>query len=105
MPNLGAPEAIIILLVLVMIFGIPAAVIIAVVRSRRARERSMQVIATFAPDSARRGQTIAYDAKGFVILRDRRTTAQEVHEFGEAGSLVWAHDGMRQWVAQMAGHA
>jgi len=61
------------------------------------------VIATFRPGTPNAGQTIEYENEVFWMTGGARLTAAQVFEYGHAGQIEWAYEGMRQWVYEIAG--
>ncbi len=59
------------------------------------------LIATFGPTTGWVGRAVTYDDQGFMIDGVGRVSAQDVLSYDAQGHLVWAHDGMRAWVAGM----
>lgn len=57
------------------------------------------VIATFGPITGWAGKTIAFENGQFTLEGHGPITAQDVLEYDRQGQLVWAYDGLREWVA------
>ena len=66
-------------------------------------EPSRTLIATFGPATVSPGRKITYDSRGFVHEQIGRISAQDVLSYDTQGSLLWAHDGMRDWVIGLPG--
>ncbi len=66
-------------------------------------EHAPTVVATFGPTTGWAGRSITYDGRGFAIEGVGTVSAQDVLTYDRQGHLAWAHDGMRAWVAQLAG--
>jgi ABC-type transport system involved in multi-copper enzyme maturation permease subunit len=61
------------------------------------------LVATFGQSTGWAGKTITYDRQSFIISGIGRVSARDVLTYDAQGHIVWAHDGMRQWVAGMVG--
>ncbi len=62
------------------------------------------LIATFGPSTASAwvGRTITYDDPSFVLQGHGPIAAEDVLAYDRAGRLLWAYEGLREWVGEMA---
>ncbi|NLE22993.1 MAG: hypothetical protein GX624_09470 [Actinobacteria bacterium] len=61
------------------------------------------LIATFGPTTAWVGKTISYDDGRYTLEDFGEIGASAVVDYDRHGHLVWAYDGLREWVYQTAG--
>jgi hypothetical protein len=61
------------------------------------------LIATFGPTTAWVGKTISYDGGHFTLKDFGEIAAPAVVDYDRQGHLVWAYDGLREWVYETAG--
>ena len=60
------------------------------------------VIATFGPTTAWVGKTIRYQDEQFVLEGQGPIEAAAVHDYDRQGHLIWAYEGLREWVDELA---
>jgi DNA polymerase-3 subunit epsilon len=60
------------------------------------------VIATFGPTTAWLGRTITFRDGQFVLEDHGTIAAADVLVYHQQGHLVWAYDGLHEWVCQLA---
>ena len=60
------------------------------------------VVATFGPTTSRAGKTITYERGQFVLEGDGPITPEAVLEYEEQDHLVWAYEGLGEWVQAVA---
>ena len=60
------------------------------------------LIATFGPSTGWSGKTITQEGGAFTLEGHGTVTAQDVLAYDEKGQLIWAYDGLREWVQQLA---
>ena len=60
------------------------------------------LIATFGPTTAGVGRKITYDDESFLLQDHGPIDADDVLAYDRDGHLLWAYDGLREWVAEMA---
>ena len=60
------------------------------------------VVASFGPTTSRAGKTITYESGQFVLEGDGPITPDAVLEYERQGHLVWAHEGLGEWVQAVA---
>ena len=63
------------------------------------------VIATFGPSTGWSGRSITYDAGQFVLEGHGPISAANVNNYDELSQLIWAYDGLREWVQASVGAA
>lgn len=61
------------------------------------------VIATFGPSTAWFGKTIIFSDGHFLLEDHGPINAAAVLTYDQQGHLIWAYDGLREWVEQFAG--
>ena len=61
------------------------------------------IIATFGPSTAWMGRTITFDDGRFTLEDVGQIAPQAVVDYDRQGHLLWAYDGLREWVYQTAG--
>lgn len=61
------------------------------------------LIATFGPTTEWNGKTITHDDGQFMLEGHGPITASAVLDYDRQGHLVWAYDGLREWVEKVAG--
>ncbi len=69
------------------------------------QESSVQgalVVATFGPTTAWRGKTITFHDGQFVLEDHGPIAAADVLAYHQQGHLIWAYDGLYEWVCQVA---
>ena len=59
-------------------------------------------MASFGPTTSWVGKTITYESGQFVLESDGPITPEAVLEFERQGHLVWAYEGLREWVQAVA---
>ena len=61
------------------------------------------LVATFGPTTGWSGKTITYESDVFTLEGHGAITAADVLSYDEQGQLVWAYEGLREWVQEVAG--
>lgn len=61
------------------------------------------LVATFGPTTGWSGKTITYEADVFTLEGHGTITAADVLSYDQKGQLVWAYEGLREWVQEAAG--
>ena len=62
------------------------------------------IVAIFGPTTSRVGKTITYESGQFVLEGDGPIAREAVLEYERQGHLVWAYEGLREWVQAVASH-
>jgi len=60
------------------------------------------LVATFGPTTAWMGKTVHYEAERFVLEGHGPIEATAVRDYGRQGHLIWAYEGLREWVDELA---
>jgi len=58
--------------------------------------------ATFGPTTGWVGRSISFEHQEFILDGHGQVTPEAVLQYDRLGQLVWAYDGLREWVAQLA---
>jgi hypothetical protein len=61
------------------------------------------IVATFGPSTAWEGKAITFDDGRLTLEDSGLIQPQAVVEYDRQGHLLWAYDGLREWVYQLAG--
>ena len=111
MPSLGPLELLMILIPVIVIAVVIRLVVLSDRRSRASGtggtyvatpKQPSQVIATFGPTTAWVGKRITREDEAFVLEDHGPVTPDAVLEYDRLGQLVWAYDGLREWVERLA---